>query len=525
MKLKERFAMAAGKLDRKFFISDIAILLYTALAATVCHLLISGNYGYFLDELYTLACSRHLSLAFVDIPPVAPALLALNTAILGDSLPALHFLPSLFSGAVVILAGLMAKELGGGKQSVALAGISAAVVPVWMALGSLYTYDFLDQFLIISLLYTVLLLLKRENPKLWLVIGIIAGMGVMTKPSIVFFILAIALALLFTRHRKQYLTKWPWLGVLAAVIIILPALIWQAKNGFPIAQYWVAYSGSKAVHADPVEFILMQVVGMNFFLLPLWLTGLWYFLLDKEGCKYRLLGVIFTVIFVVCLITGAKMYMVIPAYAMLLAGGAVALQKFFANRKWTAILPAYAAVIILAGIFQAPNYMPVLPVDSLVKYYNSVGVLFDVKTIRLDNNSQKVEIPDYFSNRFEWDTLVSDVAEVYNSLPAAERADTAVVTQNYGWAGAVDEFGGKLRLPKAMCGQLNYYFFSLSDIGRKTWIMIGTSQEDLEKVFGNVTLAKTSVTKIRQPYELNIFICREPKFTAEQAKEGIKLFN
>jgi hypothetical protein len=523
--MKDKYSTAVGKLDRKFFTSDIAILLYTALATTVCHMLISGNYGYFLDELYTLACSRHLSLAFVDIPPVAPALLALNTAILGDSLPALHFLPSVFSGAVVILAGLMAKELGGGKLAVALAGISAAVVPVWMAVGSLYTYDFLDQFMIISLMYAVLLLLKRENPKLWLAIGIIAGVGIMTKPSIVFFIMAIALALLFTRHRKQYLTKWPWLGVLAAVVIILPALIWQIKNGFPIAQYWVAYSGSKAVHANPLEFIVMQVVGMNFFLLPLWLIGLWYFLFDKEGRKYNLLGVIFVVIFLVCLITGAKMYMVIPAYAMLLAGGAVALQKFFMKRKWKALLPVYAAIIVLTGIFQAPNYMPVLPVDSLIKYYNSVGVLFGVKTIRLDNDSQKVEIPDYFSNRFEWDTLVGDVAEVYNSLPEAERKDTAVVTQNYGWAGAVDEFGGKLGLPKAMCGQLNYYFFSLGDIGKKTWIMIGASKEDLEKVFGSVTLAKTSVTKIRQPYELEIYICRAPKFTTEQAKEGIKLFN
>lgn len=514
------------KLDRKFFTSDIAILVYTALATITAHLLVSGNYGYFLDELYTMACSRHLSMAFVDIPPVAPMLLAMNTAVLGDSLPALHFLPSLFSGVAVILVGLMAKELGGGKLAVALAGISAAFVPVWMALGSLYTYDFLDQFILISLFYAVLLLIKRENPKIWLAIGAIAGIGLMTKPSMAFFIVAIAVALLLTRHRKQFLTRWPWLGLLITAAILLPAIAWQAGHGFPIAQYWVAYSGSKAVHANPVEFILMQVVGMNFILLPVWIIGAWYFLFSKLGRQYRLLGVLFVVVFLVFMATGAKMYMPIPAYAMLLAAGSVVLEKYAANGKWKArkaLIPVYACIIAVTGAIQAPNFMPVLPVDSLVKYYDTVGGIFGIKTIRLDNNKD-VALPQYFYDRFEWDVLVNDVAEVYHGLPEAERADTAIVTQNYGWAGAIDFLGGKQGLPKAMCGQLNYYYFSLGDIGKKTWIMVGATKEELMNVFGDVTLAKVSITKIRQPNETGIFICRQPKFTVDQAREGIKKF-
>lgn len=512
-----------NKLHAKSFTSDIALLIYIALVTAVCHIIISGNYGYFLDELYTIACSRHISLAFVDIPPVAPALLALNTAIFGDSLPAIHILPSLFSGAAVIMTGLMAREMGGGKLAVVLAGLSAAFVPVWMALGSLYTYDFLDQFLLIAFFYVLILLLKRENPKLWLIIGFLAGMALMTKPSAIFFIAALAVGLLFTKHRRWYATRWPWLGAFIAFIIILPALIWQAKNNFPIVEYWGAYSTGKAVHADVAEFILMQIVGMNFILLPVWSIGLYYFLFHKRGRQYILLGAVFVILFILFLAAGAKMYMLIPAYAMLLASGSVVLERIASKKRNRILVAVYSGLIVITGIIQAPNFMPILPVQSLIHYYDTIGGIFGVKSIRLDNGA-KVELPQYFYDRLEWDVLVRDVAEVYHNLPEAERSDTAIVTQNYGWAGAIDLFGEELGLPNATCGQLNYYFFSLENLGKKTWIMIGESRDELLKVFNSVTIAKISETKYRKPNETLITICREPRFSVEEAIVGIKKF-
>lgn len=512
------------KFSFKIFTCNMAVLIYIALVTTAVHLIISGNYGYFLDEMYTMACSRHLSFAFVDIPPVAPALLAAVTAVFGNSLFALHLLPSLFSGGAVIIAGLMAKEFGGGRLAMVLAGIAAAFVPVWMAVGTLYTYDFLDQFILMLLFYFIIKLIKSGNLKLWLAIGAVAGLGLMTKPSMMFFIAAIVLALLCTKHRRMYATPWPWLGAGIAFIIILPALIWQAGNGFPIAEYWVAYAAGKTVSASPAEFVLMQIVGMNIFLLPLWGVGLYYFLFNREGKKYRFLGVIFLILFAFFLVTGAKMYMLIPAYAMLLAGGAVRLEKSSVKKIKKILVVAYACIVVLAGVAQAPNFMPVLPVNSLVTYYDTVGGLFGVKSIKLDNN-QSVELPQYFYDRLEWDTLINDVTDVYNSIPEPERSDTAIVTENYGYAGAIDLFGGKNNLPNATCGQLNYYFFSMDNIGRKTWIMIGESKDTMQEYFGDITVAKISKTVYREPHELTILVCREPKFTVEQALQAIKKFS
>lgn len=504
------------------FTSDISILLYIATVTVVCHFIVSGNYGYFGDELYTLACSRNLSLAFVDIPPVAPALLALNTALFGDSLTAIHILPSLFCGAMVLLVGLMAKELGGGKKAAVFAGLCAALVPVWMTLGTLYTYDFLDQFMVTLLFYMFIRLLKRENPKTWLAIGAIVGVGVMVKPSMLFFAAGCAIALLLTKQRRQYLTRWPWLGAALAFAIILPALVWQVLNHFPLVEYWLGYTKEQTLETGHLDFILMQVFSMDIVLLPVWALGLYYFLFHKEGRKYRLLGVFFCVLFVLFLFMNVKMYMPIPLYAMLLAGGSVMLEKLIGARKrGKLLLPAYACILVAAAVIQAPLMMPILPENQVLGYMDTVGGAFGFTSVQVvkDNSAG---VPLYFTARFDWDVLADDVAAVYDSLPAAERENATIAADEYTFAGAVDLFGGKLGLPKAVCGRFNYYYFSVDNIKNGTWIAVGMPLYILEENFGDVSLAKESLSKFRQPWKIDIYICRDPKSTADEMKKELR---
>lgn len=501
--------------------SDTAILLYIAAATTIVHLVV-GSYGYFIDELYTLACSRHLSIGFVDIPPVVPVLVALNTLIFGDSLTAIHILPSIFSGAAVVMVGLMTKELGGGRNAVIFAGLCAAFVPVWMVLGTLCTYDFMDQFMIMMLFYLMIRLLKRENPKTWLWIGMVAGLGIMTKPSMVFFIMGIAIGLLLTKHRKQYLTRWPWLGAAIALAIIAPSLIWQISHGFPIAKYWVRYSEYQTVHFNPGEFILIQIIVSNVILLPVWGIGLYSFLFGKEGKKYRMLGLVCCVLFVICQITGAKAYLPTPLYAMLIAGGSVSIERFASEKRLRKILmPAYACVIVLISFIQAPVFMPILPLDNLVKYYSTVGNAFGINTVKFEGYSPQDVLPQYVYARLDWDTLAEDVAAVYETLPEAERETVTISSEHYGGAGAVDLFGSQYGLPNAFSTSLNYYLFSGDNMHSDTWIVIGQSYRLLKRKFGEVNLAKNSVSKYRQPHSISIYICRYPKFDIQKAKTDI----
>jgi hypothetical protein len=429
----------------------------------------------------------------------------------------------LFSGLMVILTGLLTKQLGGGRFAVFLAGLAAVFVPVWMALGSLYTYDFLDQFLIVLLFGAILILIRTGNLKTWLFIGTIAGIGLMTKPSMVFFILAMLLAILMTKYRQQLLTPWPWLGGLIALFVILPSLVWQIQHGFPIGEYWRSYSGNKTVDANPLQYLIMQMIVMNFTLLSIWLTGLYYFLFDPHGKKYQLLGIGYLVLLVLFTLIRSNVIMLIPAYAMLLAGGAVRLETFFNHQKRKVLQFFYILLIILFGLIQAPIFMPVLPIARLINYYQIAGGIIGSKSVKYAHEDF-VELPNFIYNRLEWDTLVNDVATVYHNLPAYERADTGILTQNYGWAGSIDLLGEKKGLPKTTCGQLNYYLFSIDNLTKKTWIVIGESREDLASAFEEVILVKIVTTKYRLPHETPIFICHGPKFSAEQARQVIKKF-
>jgi 4-amino-4-deoxy-L-arabinose transferase-like glycosyltransferase len=108
------------------------------------HALAITNYGYFRDELYYIACSKHLAWGYVDQPPFSIAVLAVVRAVLGESLVALRLLPALCGAATVVLTGMITTRLGGGRVAQALACLCAVVAPVWLALDHFYSMNTFD---------------------------------------------------------------------------------------------------------------------------------------------------------------------------------------------------------------------------------------------------------------------------------------------------------------------------------------------------------------------------------------------
>jgi hypothetical protein len=267
----------------------------------------------------------------------------------------------------------------------------------------------------------------------------------------------------------------------------------------------------------------MHIIIANITLLPIWVAGLWYFLFHHEGKEHYLLGVIYLILLLLFTIIHSNVPMLAPAYAMLFAGGAVQIETFFTVQKRKVFRFIYVSVIILFGLIQAPIFMPVLSPGALIKYFQLAGGVVGIKSVKYAHE-EIVELPNYIYNRLEWDVLVNGVASVYRSLPKSERADTGILTQNYGWAGAIDLLGEDKGLPKTTCGHLNYYLFSLTNLEKKTWIVIGESSESLATAFEDVTLAEMVKTKYRLPRETPVFICRRPKFTPDQARLMIKKF-
>ncbi len=308
----------------------LAMLVALAVIKLVIHLLTSSTYGYFRDEFYYIAASKHLAFGYVDFPAFIALLTALVRLTLGDSLVALHFFPALAGAAVILLTGLMARQLGADPFGQVLAALAALVAPQYLGVNALLTMDSFDLLVWAAALYVLILILKYDRPKLWLVFGLVLGIGLTIKVTPLYFGFALVVGFALTSYRKYFRSPYLYLGGLIALAFLLPYVIWNAVNGWPTIEFWRNY-GSKVFQASPLVFLLQQIVIMHPISLPLWLSGL-VFLFMQKGKQYRPFGWMYLVLFLIFMLQHAKNYFLAPFYPLLFASGTIAMQQFASSR-------------------------------------------------------------------------------------------------------------------------------------------------------------------------------------------------
>ena len=344
--------------------SPTAILLYITFVDFAFHMLIAGNYGYFRDELYYIVAGQRLSFGYVDFPPMIALLAALMNVVAGDSLFAIHVIPAFAGAEIVFLAGKIASELGGGIKAQVLAAV-AAMFSASFAVASIFSMDVLDMFWWTLLAYILVRIIKRDNrePRLWIVFGVVAGIGLMTKLTMAFFLVSVLIALLVVK-RSYLKSPWVWVSAVIALVILSPYVAWNALNGWPTVDFFFHHGGLNG--GGPISFLASQILIAGLLGLPLAILGMYYFLRSKQGRQYAVLGVAFVVLFIIFTVTNGKPYFFMGAYPFAFAGGAILLEK----HRW--IWLGYLTGIILVGALLAPVYAPVLPPQTFVKYYGGL---------------------------------------------------------------------------------------------------------------------------------------------------------
>jgi hypothetical protein len=489
-----------------------AILIFFVLVKVMLHLVTSNNYGYFIDELYTIACGNHLAFGYVDIPPLVPLLSRLSGLVFGYSLIAVHILPALAGGATVLMGGLIARRLGGGMFAQALAAGLVTFGTMWFVFDSFFGYDCFDQLVMAIFFFVILDLLKQERPRLsqWLVFGLVAGLGLMTKGSMLFYGLAFLIGLVCTSRRRYFTMPGLWLAGAVAILIFTPYLIWQGVHNWPVLEYWGIYGRLRTYHANPLEFLLMQMITTNPLTVPVWVIG-FIFYFKKGARQYRAIGFMIVFLFLLCVALQTKFYMFTAAFIPLFAGGAVLFEKITATGKTRWVRPLSLPIILLGAIFLLPLGLPLLPVDSLAKYVENISFIFN--TVKTDNR-KTVELPQYFADRFGWENMVRMIAEVYKALPQSDQQECVIMTDRYGQAGAVDLLGQAYGLPPASSGHLSYFFWGPPEKSGRTALAIGIPMERLAEYYGNVETRGVihSDHAMWSNNDLPVLFCSQPKF-------------
>ena len=498
------------------FWTSTRLVIALASAKLLFQLITFHGYGIFRDELYYLACSRHLAWGYVEFPPLIAVLTRAVTTVLGDSLFAIRLLPALAGAALVVLTAMIAKELGGGRFAQALAGLAVIVTPAWMSIDHILNTNAFEPLFWAGCVWLAIRAWNTGDSRYWLGFGVVAGLGLENKHAMLFFGFGIVAGLLLTPMRRVFTERNLWLGAAIAALLFLPNVLWEIRLGWPTLEFLQNAVKYKNAILTPWQFFTTQL-GLTSAAIPIWVAGLWFFFFHSRGRTYRALGWTYAIILVTLYVLHGKGYYLLPAYPMLLGAGGVLLEEALAQRA--RLKRALVTTMLVVAAVGAPMAVPILPVETFVRYAAWMGIQNPK-----EERHEMGRLPQYYADMFGWRNMAEQVASVFHELPPEEQTRTVIFASNYGEAGAIDYFGPALGIPNAISGHNNYYLWGPAPFDPEVTIVIGGSREILGAVFRDVRAAGRITDPNAMPSEnnLTIWVCRKPVAPLRQLWTKVK---
>jgi len=442
--------------------------------------------------------------------------------ILGDSLGAIRFLPALAGAALVLLTGFMARELGGKRFAQGFAAFTVLAAPAFLSVDNFLSMNAFEPLFWMGCAYVLIRIIQTGNDRLWLWFGLLAGIGLENKHSMLIFGFALVAGLLLTPQRKLMRSPWFWLAGLLVFLIFLPNLVWNIQHHFPFLELQANIRrNQRNVDMPPLRMLAEEILAMLPLSFPVWGAGLWYFLFTESGKPLRTLGYAFVITAAIIMALEPRVYYLFPAFLLLMAAGAVFWETQLEVPRLQWLKFAYPAVMAIMAAAVAPIAVPILPVPQYIRY----SEITHLQQPRIEN-ARLGPLPQIFADQFGWEEMTQVVARAYNALPPEVRAKTAIFGQNYGEAGAIDFFGPKYGLPKALSGHQSYFLWGPRGYTGESVIVMNDRRGRLEQLFSSVT----KVGHVEHPYSMpyqhfDVFYCRGMKQPLGEFWPSIKNWN
>lgn len=469
-------------------------------------------YGFHRDELLYLAMGRHLRLWRMDFPPAIALAAEAVRASLGDSLFAIRLVPAVAGTVVLLLAALIARELGGGRWAQALAALGVLSSPLFLRSANLFQPVVLDQLTWTLALYALVKLCREDRPRWWLALGGALGLGLLTKFSAAFIGLALLFGIVATERRRWLRTPWPWIATLVALALGSPSLVGQIRLGFPVLGQFADLRTTQLERVTPADFVAGQLLWGPATLVGL--AGLAALLTRRDLRPYRVLGWTAAGVLLLLLALHGKPYYVGPVYPALLAAGGVLLERtpgaVGGRLRWGTV-----GALLITLVTLLPLGVPILAPARMAGYARAIGATAALRT----NTGELEPLPQDYADMLGWEDQVRAVAAVVRALPPADRAGVVVIGGNYGEAGALDLFGPRYGLPQVVSPAGSFWFFGPGTRRGDVVVAIGASREDLAPAFASVEPAARihSPWSVAEERELTIYLARGPKRSLQEA--------
>lgn len=473
------------------------------------------------DEFLYFAMGEHLRLFAMDFPPMIALLAEAQRGLFGDAIWSIRLAPALAHGATVLLTAGLVARLRGGRFAQLLAMIPVATAPLYLRAGSLFQPVVFDQLWWTLALYALAVLASSDESatslRNWLVLGLALGLGLLTKFTMLALGFGILCAILLTR-RGWLRSRGPWIAAALALVLGSPSWIGQLQLGMPVLTQMGDLRETQLERISYAQFVLDLMLMHGPLPFAVALTGIGALVASRQFRAWRVVGWAALIPALIIMLMRGKPYYIGPAFPAFYAAGAIVtsqlLGRIASHFARTSAQVAMTALMAGFGLFAIPLALPVLPPAQTAAFAARLGLASATQT----NQGVVLELPQDFADMLGWQRKVARIAEVYRALPPAERAAVVIVADNYGQAGAVDFYGPRYGLPKAIVPAGSYWFWGPGPKPGRVIIKIGGDAEGLRPFCGSIELATRIEERWVVPEEkdLAIWLCRQPYRTLQE---------
>ncbi|WP_448702687.1 ArnT family glycosyltransferase [Mucilaginibacter sp. AW1-3] len=423
----------------------INFILIFVLFRIVLNVFALPHYGFQRDEMLHLALGDHLAWGFKEVPPFIAWIAAASTWLFGSSVAAARIFTTLCAGLIVLLTGLTTVEFGGRRFAITVACLSITLSPAFLASDYLLQPVVFDQLWWLLSGYLLVKYYNTRQDKYLYFLGVVIGMGLLTKYTMAFYTLALIIGIGLTKHRKMLWSKGVLVAVIIAILIFLPNIIWQLTHHLPLVTHMRKLRSGQLDYIKPADFLIQQVL-VNGSGLWVWLVGIIFLLFSYKLRTYRFLAWAYLATLALFLLLNGKIYYLFGAYPVLFAAGGFGLERLLKARSyiWRAVVLLF---VTAPNLLFFPLSLPVVPIKSALPLFafirDKMGVDFPFKW---EGGKIHPTTQDY-GDMFGWDELTEKVAKAYYSLTPEQQKQTIIFANNYGEAGAIHHYGKLYHLP------------------------------------------------------------------------------
>ena len=493
------------------------IIFIGCLIKLTLHVIADSHSGFQGDELLHIETGKHLAFGYMEFPPLI-GVLAFIQNIFGSSTIYVHHLFAHIASILIIL--YVAKttiELGGKNKAVFLALLCIIIGPSFGRSQQLFQPVVFSQLFWVLSFYQLTRFIKYLDKKsLWYLTAFVT-LGAMVKYDALFFIFGLSSLLFFKRTRQALVKLHFWQNIIVVITLLLPNLLWQYANNFPVLQMFNRLYETQLVNNSRIENIGRLLIEINPISSLLIVIPAFIFIFKKNKTLHLPLGISILLAITFLSFKNGKPYYFYPIILTIIPFGAIFWEQLVIQKRQWAIYPI--TVLLLFGAVLIPFGMPVYTFNH---YLNSI---YKFEKKKIEGGKYAVKYDEYYTKE-KWQETMQQLKSVYDSLPMNEKQNCIIWGKHYGQAGAVNLLGANYNLPKAFSYHGSYYSWAPKGQMPSTIIALSYRVGDFfSPYFDEVKLVRT----IYNPYAENdeelyqrIYICKKPKQDFDKMKELFK---